>query len=78
MVVSTTGKDEGMNLQLPPGYYLELDAEILALKRKGDSVLAVFSAQGASGFSIEEEAWKDYWPPTQTRHILPGSIHPTA
>ena len=77
MVVSTTGKDEGMKLQLPPGYYLELDADILMLRRKGDSGLAAFSARGATRAAIEAEAWVHYRPPTQARHFLPGCIHPT-
>ena len=71
-------KDKGMKLQLPPGYYLELDPDILMLRRKDDSVLGAFSARGAIRAAVEMEAWVDYQPPTLARHISRGSIHPTA
>jgi hypothetical protein len=61
-VVYATGKDKAMELQLPPGYYLDLDPDILMLRRKDDSMLAAFSAQGATRATIEMEAWVDYQP----------------
>ncbi|MDQ3913123.1 MAG: hypothetical protein M3305_15405 [Actinomycetota bacterium] len=64
-----------MNLQLPPGYYLELDADILMLRRQCGSVLAVFSAQGATKRAIEEEATVDYRSPTQAQQILRRFSH---
>jgi hypothetical protein len=67
-----------MEPQLPPGYYLDLDPDILMLRRKDDSMLAAFSARGATRATIEMEAWVDYQPPTLARHISRGSIHPTA
>ena len=53
-----------MELQIPPGYYLELSADICVLKRDGTSAVAAFSARGVTKDAIEEAAWKDYRLPT--------------
>lgn len=48
-------------LCLPPGYCLdESDPDILASRRSDGTVVAFFSAQGATGGTIEETAWEDY------------------
>lgn len=45
--------------RLPPGYTLDLaDPEVLTLNRTEGSVVARFSARGATVQAIEEEAWK--------------------
>lgn len=64
-----------MKLQLPPGYYLELDADILKLRRQGGSVLAVYSAQGATKRAIEEEARVDYRSATPAQWGLRRARH---
>jgi hypothetical protein len=52
-----------MELQLPPGYYLELDPDVWMLRRSDGRAVAAFSARGATKESIEQEAWADYRPP---------------
>jgi hypothetical protein len=50
-----------MEPRLPPGYRLELDADLLLLRRddSGDLV-AAFSALGADKESVERAAWADH------------------
>lgn len=47
-------------LELPPGYYLNEDPELLILCRFDDSVVAAFSASAASSESIKQVARNDY------------------
>ena len=65
--VSARRKHTGMKLELPPGYYLDLDADVLTLRRKGGCMLAVFSVRGATRGAIEEEAWADHLLLTQPK-----------
>ena len=45
---------------LPPGYYLdESDPDIITLRRKDDTFVAAFSAQGATREGIIEAAMQD-------------------
>ena len=67
-----------MELELPVGYYLDLDADVVSLRRKGGSMLAVFSARGATRGTIEEEAWVDHLRQTQVQRFPRKSIHPTS
>jgi hypothetical protein len=53
-----------MELQLPPGYCLELDADTRVLRRHDNRAVAAFSARGATKEAIEQEAWVDYRPLT--------------
>jgi len=47
-------------LMLPPAYYLdESDPDILTLRRKDDTFVAAFSAQGATREGIVEAAMQD-------------------
>jgi hypothetical protein len=50
-----------MEPRLPPGYRLELDADLLHLRRddSGDLV-AAFSALGADKERVERAAWDDH------------------
>lgn len=50
----------GGRYNLPPGYYLDLGAEILILRREDGSVVAAFSARGASPKEVARTAEKDY------------------
>ena len=47
---------------MPPGYYLELDPDLLVLRRHtdADSFVAAFSVRGATKESLEEAAWEDH------------------
>ena len=53
-----------MELQLPPGDYLELDPDTCTLRCYDGGAVATFSVRGATKESIEQEAWADYRPPT--------------
>ena len=50
------------NLYLPRGYKLDevTEPEVVVLRRPDGSVVAVFSAWGASRELIERAAWEDY------------------
>jgi hypothetical protein len=45
---------------LPPGYRLELDPDVLVLRRPDGSTVAVFSAVWADPEDVEREAREDY------------------
>lgn len=49
-----------MDLRLPPGYYVELDPDLLVLRGRDGRFVAAFSAGGAIGETIEGAAWKDH------------------
>ena len=50
-----------MESQLPPGYYLELDPDLLVLRKRAKvDFVAAFSVQGATKKSLEQAAWEDY------------------
>ena len=44
---------------LPFGYYLDLDTDLLILRRSDGSFVAAFSASGADLFEVELMAWED-------------------
>ena len=45
---------------LPPGYTLREDADLLILLRPDGSVVAAFSAQGADPLEVLVAAWEDH------------------
>ena len=45
---------------LPPGYWLEADADILVMYRQDGSVVARFSARHATPSEVTRTAEKDY------------------
>jgi hypothetical protein len=49
-----------MDLQLPPGYHLQLDADVAILRREDGRSVAIFSARGVIWETIERIAWEDY------------------
>jgi hypothetical protein len=64
-------EEEGMNLtawevhqagklSLPPGYHIELDADLVELHRPDSSVVAVFSARGVAPSVVARTAEEDY------------------
>ena len=58
-LVGGTGSPEGP--RLPPGYSLDRsDPDILVLRCPQATVIARFSAQGATAEAIEREAWEHY------------------
>jgi hypothetical protein len=44
---------------LPPGYQLELDSDILVLRRLDGSTVAAFSSRGVTPEHVEATAWED-------------------
>ena len=51
---------DGLNaFRLPFGYYLELGADLLILRRSGGSFVAAFSTLGADPFEVELAVWED-------------------
>ncbi len=48
-----------MKLKLPPGYNVELDADLLTLRRQDGSTVATFSARGVAMKLVEKAAWED-------------------
>jgi hypothetical protein len=49
-----------MELRLPPGYHLELDADVAHLRREDGRSVAVFSARGVVWETVERAAWEDH------------------
>ena len=47
-------------LPLPPGYTIEHGADVLLLRREGSSVVAAFSAKGATAREVTRTAWDDH------------------
>ena len=46
--------------RLPPGYSVQIDPDVLVLRRADGSTVAAFSAPGADRDEVEKEAAKDY------------------
>jgi hypothetical protein len=44
---------------LPFGYYVELEPEVLLLRRPDDTLVAAFSARGLDFFEVELTVWED-------------------
>ena len=53
-------------LPLPPGYTIEHGADVLLLRREGGSVVAAFSARGATPQEVKRTAWNDHRGSTNT------------
>lgn len=52
-------RDELNGLELPFGYYLERDADLLILHRRDSSFVVAFSARGVDLFEVELTVWED-------------------
>jgi hypothetical protein len=53
-------------LPLSPGYAIEHGADVLLLRRGGGSVVAAFSARGATAREVKRTAWDDQRRSTNT------------
>jgi hypothetical protein len=53
-------------LPLPHGYTIEHGADVLLLRREGGSVVAAFSARGATPKEVKRTAWDDHRQSTNT------------
>jgi hypothetical protein len=58
--VSALGAYREGELLLPPGYTIERDADVLLVRREGGSVVAAFSARGATSEEVKRTAWDDH------------------
>jgi hypothetical protein len=47
-------------LNLPPGYWVELDADLLELRRPDGSLVAAFSARGATPAEVTRTAEEEF------------------
>ena len=47
-------------LNLPPGYHVELDADLMELRRSDGSLVAAFSARGAAPAEVTRTAEEEY------------------
>ena len=45
--------------ETPFGYYLDLDADVLVLRRPDGSTVVAFAAGGADPFEVEAAVWED-------------------
>ena len=52
----TNGHD---GIELPFGYYLERDPDLLVLRRSDGSFVAAFNVGGVSPFEVELAVWED-------------------
>jgi hypothetical protein len=59
MLIERENVNERRGLGLPFGYYLQLDADLLVLRRPDYSFVAAFSAMGADPFEVEAAVWED-------------------
>ena len=66
-----------MELRLPPGYHLELDADVSVLRSEDGRSVAIFSARGAVWETVERIAWEDHRsrPSTEASRHHPGSAN---
>jgi hypothetical protein len=66
-----------VELRLPPGYHLELDADVAVLRGEDGRSVAIFSARGVVWETVERIAWEDHrsGPSTEAsgRHSGSGS-----
>jgi hypothetical protein len=53
-------------ISLPPGYTIEHGADVLLIRREGGTVVAAFSARGATPKEVERTAWDDHKRSTNT------------
>ena len=61
-----------MGSRLPPGNYLELDPDLLVLRRRGKrDFIAAFSVRGATKESLEQATWEDYLERTSLEFVEP-------
>ncbi len=61
-----------MELQLPPGNYLEPDPDLLVLRKRAKvDFVAALNVQDATNESLEQAAWKDYLQRTSLEFVEP-------
>ena len=53
-------------IPLPPGYTIEHGADVLLLRRESGTVVAAFSARGATPKEVKRTAWDDHKRSTNT------------
>jgi hypothetical protein len=59
MLVGYERTDGHDGFELPFGYYLDRDVEVLVLRRSDGSGVATFNVRGVSLFEVEWALWED-------------------
>jgi hypothetical protein len=59
MLMGQKSIDGHNGFELPFGYDLELDADLLILRRSDGTFVAAFSPRGVDLFEVEFMAWQD-------------------
>jgi hypothetical protein len=59
MLVERGSADGRDGFQLPFGYYLERDSDLLILRRSDSSFVAAFRAVNVDLFEVELKVWED-------------------
>jgi hypothetical protein len=59
MLIEREIGNERQDLELPFGYYLQLDADLLILRRPDSSFVAAFNAGASNTFEVEAAVWED-------------------
>ena len=59
MLVGHERTDGHDGFELPFGYYLERDADLLVVRRSDGSFVAAFNVRGVDLFEVELMAWED-------------------
>lgn len=59
MLLEFDDTDRLEGLQLPFGYHVEREADLLLLRRRDGSLVSVFSVWGVDIFEVELTVWED-------------------
>jgi hypothetical protein len=59
MPIEQGTRDKLNGLVLPFGYYVELESDLLFLRRPDGTLVAAFSARGVDPYEVEWTVWKD-------------------
>src|SRR5215210_89693 len=70
---------QGLSLDLPTGYYLERDPDLLILRRLDGAMVGAFSARGAVPEAVQQTAEETIqedvrWEPPADRREAPSSL----
>jgi DNA-binding SARP family transcriptional activator len=67
---------QGLSLELPNGYYLERDPDVLVLRRLDGSMVGAFSARGAATEALERAIEETARSETSGGREVPDAVHP--
>ena len=67
---------QGLTFELPSGYYLERDPDVLVLRRLDGSMVGAFSARGATTEAVERTIEETARSELSGGREVPASVHP--